>query len=108
MRKVKIDVEEYHLKCGFPGDAGHCPLAIAMEPALMMGDVQIHEDGRVELRHIVEGILSKRIPVRIFRPEKKPYAEFKLPPDAIEYMRRIDGGEKVKPQTFEIEVPDRG
>jgi hypothetical protein len=107
MRKVKIDVEDYHLKCGFPGSASHCPLAIAIEPRIMMGDVQINQDGVVELRHVVEDVLSPRIPVRVFRPEKEKYAEFTLPQDAIEYMRRIDDGEKVKPQTFEIEIPDR-
>jgi hypothetical protein len=108
MVKLKIEVEDYHIKTGTPRTGGLCPLAYAIGPRTG-GHVEITEDGAVQIYNLIwKMFVVPKCHVAIPKqyPGDQLLAEFPLPPEAFRWMKGFDSGKKMEPFTFEFEVPE--
>ena len=109
--KVRINVEDYHIRNGIKGSYDLCPLALAHGPRIG-GHVRVTLDGYVE----VTDLYWRRVDYPPRCPQSGSYwrqfdgdhvlLQVPLPPEAFEWVWKSDRGDEVKPFSFEIEVPD--
>jgi len=108
MKKLHIEVEEFHIQAGTPRTACCCPLAYAIGPRTG-GYVEITSDGWAQL---YEFDWKTWIPPRPGHPALRQYKsdrlvfEIQLPPEAVQWMKDLDDGKAVKPFGFDLEVPE--
>jgi hypothetical protein len=106
--KLKIEVDDYHIKTGTPKSSGHCPLAYAIGPRTG-GHVEIAEDGTIQIYNLIWKMFvvpKCNVAARKQYPGDKLLAEFPMPPEAFQWMKDFDSGKKMGPFAFELEVPN--
>lgn len=106
--KLRIEVEDYHIKNGTPKSSSRCPLAYAIGPRTG-GHVEIAEDRTVQIYNLIwKMFVVPKCHVAI--PKQYPggqlLTKFPLPPEASQWMEDLDRSKKMKPFIFELEVPD--
>ncbi len=107
MTRKKIQVEDYHIKCGEPRHPARCPIAYALGPRIG-GHVEVTQDGRVQVYDLewrMFVVPACRVAVPKQYPSNKLLREFSLPPEAVQWMIDFDSGKKVKPFEFDLEIP---
>ena len=89
MRKILVRVEEMHIRCGARSAPGKCPIALAITPLLPAGK-----------RASVGPKWFNVIDTEANRDEGR----HPLPSTAWDFVYRFDGGFKVEPFEFQVEV----
>lgn len=109
-RLLTFEVSEDDIKLGVPGSSAYCPIALALWWRIP-GHKEIHEDGTViiyPLKIEVRPNPCKRGRwYRIQVPDRKVIAgHFKLPEEAVRWMKTFDETGKGAPAVFTVEVPE--
>jgi len=108
VKKLRIEVEEYHIQCGIPKTAECCPLAYAIGPRTG-GHVEITSDGWAQLYEFDWKTWTPPWPghpvLRQYKSDRLAF-EIQLPPEAVQWMKDLDDGKSVKPFGFDLEVPE--
>lgn len=109
MIRLTFDVTQDEIRLGVPGNKAFCPIALALWWRIP-GHKEIHEDGTITVHPLhfeVRPMPGKRWGYRIQVPSLgKEICRFKLPEDAIAWMKAFDSGAKVAPATFTVEFED--
>jgi hypothetical protein len=87
MRRMKVRVEDYHIRCGANGVSDRCPIALAITPMLPAG----HK------ARVYGGVCT-------FESELMVSSPMHLPPEARAFVERFDKKEPVQPFEFELLV----
>lgn len=98
---MKIQVTEEHIRQGKPKDTASCPIALAIKdnPAFEKVAGSIDELGVGYNYSLADG---ERTVVADVRKEGLLKSRFKLPDDALQFVKQFDKGEPVEPTEFEL------
>ena len=98
---MKIQVTEEHIRQGKPKDTASCPIALAIKdnPAFEKAAGSIDELGVGYNYSLADG---ERTVVADVRKEGLLTSRFKLPDDALQFVKQFDKGEPVEPTEFEL------
>lgn len=95
--KLTVNVTQECINKGLKESAQSCPIALAIQNALLLDNVVI-AGGTIEVSDEIE-----------FTTLKPTFCDWiaKLPGSAVYFVDEFDRGEKVDPFTFEITVVDK-
>lgn len=98
---MKIQVTEEHIRQGKPKDTASCPIALAIKdnPAFEKAAGSVEELGVGYNYSLADG---ERTVVADVRKEGLLKSRFKLPDDALQFVKQFDKGEPVEPTEFEL------
>ena len=98
---MKIQVTEEHIRQGKPKDTASCPIALAIKdnPAFEKAAGSVEELGVGYNYSLADG---ERTVVADVRKEGLLASRFKLPDDALQFVKQFDKGEPVEPTEFEL------
>ncbi len=98
---MKIQVTEEHIRQGKPKDTASCPIALAIKDNAAFEKVagSIDELGVGYNYSLADG---ERTVVADIRKEGLLTSRFKLPDDALQFVKQFDKGEPVEPTEFEL------
>ena len=98
---MKIQVTEEHIRQGKPKDTASCPIALAIKdnPDFEKTAGSVDELGVGYNYSLAEG---ERTVVADVREEGLLKSRFKLPDDALQFVKQFDKGEPVEPTEFEL------
>lgn len=98
---MKIQVTEEHIRQGKPKDTASCPIALAIkdDPKFEKMAGSVEELGVGYNYSLADG---ERTVVADVRKEGLLKSRFKLPDDALQFVKQFDKGEPVKPTEFEL------
>ena len=98
---MKIQVTEEHIRQGKPKDTASCPIALAIKdnPNFEKMAGSVDELGVGYNYSLADG---ERTVVADIRKEGLLTSRFKLPEDALQFVKQFDKGEPVKPAEFEL------
>ena len=98
---MKIQVTEEHIRQGKPKDTASCPIALAIKdnPAFEKVAGSVDELGVGYNYSLADG---ERTVVADVRKEGLLKSRFKLPDDALQFVKQFDKGEPVEPTEFEL------
>ncbi len=98
---MKIQVTEEHIRQGKPKDTASCPIALAIKDnaAFEKAAGSVDELGVGYNYSLADG---ERTVVADVRKEGLLTSRFKLPDDALQFVKQFDKGEPVEPTEFEL------
>lgn len=98
---MKIQVTEEHIRQGKPKDTASCPIALAIKdnPAFEKAAGSVDELGVGYNYSLADG---ERTVVADVRKEGLLTSRYKLPDDALQFVKQFDKGEPVEPTEFEL------
>lgn len=98
---MKIQVTEEHIRQGKPKDTASCPIALAIKdnPNFEKMAGSVDELGVGYNYSLADG---ERTVVADIRKEGLLKSRFKLPEDALQFVKQFDKGEPVEPTEFEL------
>lgn len=98
---MKIQVTEEHIRQGKPKDTASCPIALAIKDNAAFEKMagSIDELGVGYNYSLADG---ERTVVADVRKEGLLTSRFKLPDDALQFVKQFDKGEPVEPTEFEL------
>lgn len=91
MKKVKIEVKQYHIDSGTPKNFSCCPIALAVQ--------------EVFPHYVVEvGEFDLTLENGTGDCDYEKYLEYELPAEACDFVEQFDSGHYVRPFDFELEI----
>ena len=98
---MKIQVTEEHIRQGKPKDTASCPIALAIKdnPAFEKTAGSVDELGVGYNYSLADG---ERTVVADVRKEGLLKSRYKLPDDALQFVKQFDKGEPVEPTEFKL------
>lgn len=86
-RRMKVKVEDYHIRNAFPGDSTHCPIALATTPLLPAGQRSV----------VGRGFMSVWEGQRLLSTHD-------LPDSCVRFVDAFDKKQPVEPFEFEFDL----